>query len=192
MPQSASLTRPSRRRDNRVRLWLLAPTVLASALFAASCGSNPPSPTAAADTLIAKGLRAEAAGQFKLAASDFHLAAAEDRSYAVPDYQLGALYQRLGFSGQAAAAYKRALSINPKYRQATFNLAVVDTKSQPQAAMNLYNELLLRNPKDAQVDFNLGLLLISQLQPTPGHSLLKHAIKLDPALAKKLPTGVTP
>jgi Tfp pilus assembly protein PilF len=73
-----------------------------------------------------------------------------------------------------------------------FNLAVVDTKSQPQAAMNLYNELLLQNPKDARVDFNLGLLLIAQSQPTPGHELLKHAVALDPALAKQLPAGVTP
>lgn len=192
-PWNATPRRQAHGQGARARLFLVAPIVLASAVFIASCGSStPPSPSSAAGTLVAKGRQAEAAGRFKAAVADFHAAAAKDHSDAVPLYELGALYQRLGFPDEAGTAYKQALSIKPKYRNAMFNLAVVDTKSQPQAAENLYNELLLQNPKDAQVDFNLGLLLIAQNQPTPGHQLLKHAIKLDPALAKKLPTGTTP
>jgi superkiller protein 3 len=93
---------------------------------------------------------------------------------------------------KAAAAYKRALSLRPKYRSAMFNLAIVDTAAEPQAAMNLYNELTLQNPKDATAYFNLGLLLIAQNQPVPGHAALKKAIALDPALAKRVPAGITP
>jgi superkiller protein 3 len=124
---------------------------------------------------------------------DFLAAAAQDHSDAVPYYDLGVLYEReLHDPAQAVTAYKMALSIRPKYAAAMFNLAVVDTSSQPQASENLYNELILLNPKDAQAAFNLGLLLINQLQPVPGHTLLKKAIALDPALAKQVPAGITP
>ena len=96
------------------------------------------------------------------------------------------------FSDKAAQAYKKALTMKPKYRSAMFNLAIVDTPNQPQSALNLYNELLLQNPKDANVSFNLGLLLIAQNQPVPGHAALKRAISLDSALAARVPAGITP
>ncbi len=82
--------------------------------------------------------------------------------------------------------------MKPKYRSAMFNLAIVDTPNQPQSALNLYNELLLQNPKDANASFNLGLLLIAQNQPVPGHAALKRAISLDSALAARVPAGITP
>jgi Flp pilus assembly protein TadD len=162
-----------------------------AALFTASCGGSP-SRSSEADSLVSKGLQAEAAERFQLAANDFRSAASKDHSDAIPYFELGVLYQRIHDSTKAATAYKQALSLEPKYKKAMFNLAVVDTPTQPQAAMNLYNELRLQNPKDAQVDFNLGLLLIAQSQPTPGHQLLKQAVSLDPMLAKRLPAGMTP
>ena len=73
-----------------------------------------------------------------------------------------------------------------------FNLAIIDTFTDPQGAMNLYNELTLKNPKNANAYFNLGLLLIAQNQPIPGHAELKKALSLNPALAKKLPAGIIP
>jgi Tfp pilus assembly protein PilF len=103
------------------------------------------------------------------------------------------LYQRsLHDSARAATAYKRALSLDPTYRSAMFDLAIVDTPTAPQDALNLYNELLLRNPNDADVNFNLGLLLIVLKQPVPGHAALKRAVTLNPALARRLPAGITP
>lgn len=178
----------------RSRCWrvlIIAPILLLSGLFAAGCGSSP-SPSSEAESLVARGLQAESAGHFQAASNDFGSAAVKDNADAMPDYQLGLLYQRLHEPEQAATAYKQALSIAPKFRNAMFNLAVVDTPTQPQAALNLYNELHLQRPKDARVDFNLGLLLIAQLQPTPGHQFLKKAIALDPTLAKQLPAGITP
>lgn len=177
---------------NRARL-LLAPAVLAVVLFAASCGNNSPSASSQADSLIAQGLQAESTGHLQQALHNFRAAAAKDPSNAVPYYRLGAVYQQgLHDPAQAVAAYKKALSIRPKYRQALFNLAIVDTPREPKSAINIYNELLLQNPKDAEAGFNLGLLLISQSQPVPGHALLKRAITLDPSLAKRLPAGITP
>jgi Flp pilus assembly protein TadD len=176
---------------NRARVVLI-PAILTVALLAASCGGSP-SASSTARSLISQGLTAESSGNTQQAVHDFRAAAATDRTDAVPYYELGVLYQRvLHNSAQAATAYKMALSIRPKYSAALFNLAMVDTPSQPQAAMNLYNELILLNPKNADAEFNLGLLLINQLQPVPGHTLLKKAIALDPALAKQVPAGITP
>jgi Tfp pilus assembly protein PilF len=173
------------------RRVLLVVGVMTVALVAAGCGSGPSSPSAG-DSLVAKGLQAESDGQYQQAQRDFRSAATQEKS-AIPYYDLGVLYQRdLHDPVQAAAAYKRALSIQHTDRNAMFNLAVVDTPSQPQAAENLYNQLRLLYPKDAQAYFNLGVLLIQQNQPTPGHILLKKAISLDPALAKQLPAGITP
>ena len=99
----------------RARLFSLAPVVLASGLFAAGCGSSP-SPSSVADSLVSQGLQAESTGQFQLAAADFRSAAAKDHSDAVPYYELGALYERSHDTAKAVAAYKQALSIDPKYR----------------------------------------------------------------------------
>ncbi len=164
---------------------------MAVGLLIASCGSSPSAPSAA-DSLVSNGLQAESDGQYQQAQRDFASAAAQERS-AIPYYDLGVLYQRdLHDPAQAAVEYKRALSIQPKNKNAMFNLAVVDTPSQPQAAENVYNQLRLLYPKDAQAYFNLGILLIQQNQPTPGHLLLKKAISLDPALAKQVPAEITP
>lgn len=161
------------------------------AVLAASCGSSPSAPSAT-DSLVTKGLQAESAGNYAQAQHDFLAAAAKGRS-AAADYDLGFLYQRyLHEPVQAAFEYKKALKIQPKNRGAMFNLAVIDTASSPQDAENLYNEVRLEYPKDAQAYFNLGVLLIQQNQATPGHLLLKKAISLDPALAQHLPAGITP
>jgi Flp pilus assembly protein TadD len=170
----------------------VTPAVLALGLVASSCGSSP-TPSSEASALVSQGLSAESAGKTEQAKADFLAAAAKDRSDAVPYYELGALYQRvLHDSEQAQAAYKQALMLKPNYRSALFNLAVVDTPSTPQAAENLYNEIILHHPKDARALFNLGVLLIQQNQPVPGHQALKKALSLDPSLSKQVPAGITP
>jgi Flp pilus assembly protein TadD len=175
----------------RARL-VLAPALLAGALLAAACG-NTPSASSQAGSLVSKGLAAAASGNTHQAISDFRSAAAKDRGNAVPYYQLGVLYQKtLHDPTQAATAYKKALTIQPKDRDALFNLAEVDTATDPQASENLYNEILLLHPKDATTLLNLGVLLIVENQPIPGHAALKRAIALDPALAHDLPPHITP
>jgi len=167
-------------------------SALAVGLLAAGCSSTP-SASSAANSLISQGLYAESAGKTHQAVDDFRSAAAQDPKDAVPYYELGMLDQQvLHNSAQAATAYKRALSLEPRYRAAMLNLANIDTPNNPQAALNLYNELILQNPKDASANFSLGLLLIAQNQPVPGHVALKKAIALDPALARRVPAGITP
>ena len=73
-----------------------------------------------------------------------------------------------------------------------FNLATLEASSNPQNAITLYNQLLKLKPNDANVLFNLGLLLIAQNQPVTGHADLKKAISLDPSLSSRVPKGITP
>jgi tetratricopeptide (TPR) repeat protein len=187
----AASSRDRRATARKVRLFL-ALALPGLAIVSASCG-NGPTAAGQASSLVSEGVRAEATGHSQKALHDFRSAAAVDRSDAVPYYEIGVLYQRtLHDSALAATAYKRALSLDPTYRSAMFDLAIVDTPSAPQDALNLYNELLLRNPNDANVNFNLGLLLIVLKQPVPGHEALKKAVALDPALARRLPAGITP
>ncbi len=188
-PSGRSQTVPPRRRLRR----FLLPAVLGAGLLGAACGNSSPSPPSRANALISEGIHAESIGHFQQAVRDFRSAAAADPRGAAPYYQLGVLYQqKLKDPTQAAAAYKRALSIKPRYWSAMFNLAIVDTPTQPTAALNLYNDIVLNNRNDASAYFNLGLLLIHQLQPIPGHEALKKAIELDPSLAQRVPTGITP
>jgi hypothetical protein len=59
-------------------------------------------------------------------------------------------------------------------------------------AIFAYGQLLRLNPKDANAYFNRGLLSIGQNQSAAGHADLKKAIQISPALATRLPTGITP
>jgi tetratricopeptide (TPR) repeat protein len=171
--------------------YIPALCLVAVALGIAACGTSP-NPSSTANALVVQGLHDESRGATQQAIRDFRSAASADRTDALPYYDLGVVYQRLHNPTQAATAYKHALSLRPTYGAAMFNLAIVDTVEQPQAAINLYNELMLQNPRDANAAFNLGLLLIADKQPVPGHVLLKKAVSLVPGLAKRLPPGVAP
>lgn len=168
--------------------------MLAIAFSAAACSkSGPSSPASSANALIAQGLNAESIGQTQQAVRDFQAAAAKDPTNHIAYYDLGVIYQQnLNEPSLAAAEYNKALLADPSYKPAMFNLAIVDTQSDPQGAISLYNKLLALNPNDANVNFNLGLLLIAQNQSTQGHTDLKKAILIDPSLAKRVPAGITP
>ncbi len=102
-----------------------------------------------------------------------------------------AYQQRLNEPAQAASAYNKAILADSSYKPALYNLAILDTKANPLQAINLYNQLLKLNPNDPTVNFNLGLLLLSENQTAQGQAALQKAILLNPALKNRLPAGVT-
>jgi tetratricopeptide (TPR) repeat protein len=191
-----SRERSSARPSPRFRLtrFLLAPALLGIALVAAACSSNnAPSASSSAGSDIAAGLKAESAGQNQQAVNDFTAATAADPADAIGYYDLGVVYQEnLNDATSAIAAYNKALLAKPNYKPALFNLAILETSSDPQSAISLYNKLLALSPNDANSNFNLGLLLIAQNQATQGHADVKKAIFINPALAKRVPAGITP
>jgi tetratricopeptide (TPR) repeat protein len=151
------------------------------------------SPRVSANQLVQQGLQAQAVGKTTEALSDFQSAIAKDPTNTFAYYDLGVLYQqRLNQPAVAATEYRKAILANPGYKPALFNLAILETQTDPPGAIDLYNQLLRMNPNDANVTFNLGLLLIAQNQQVPGHADLKRAIQLNPALASRVPAGITP
>ena len=151
------------------------------------------SPRVSANQLVQQGLQAQGVGKTTQALSDFQAAIAKDPTNTFAYYDLGVLYQqRLNQPALAATEYRKAILANPTYKPALFNLAIIETQTDPPGAIDLYNQLLRMNPNDANVNFNLGLLLIAQNQQVPGHADLKRAIQLNPALASRVPAGITP
>ena len=184
---------PHRSPGTWVRRLLLAPAILAIAVVGAACSSSSPNPADQASTLISQGLSAEKSGHTQSALSDFNDAVSKDPANAVPYYDLGVLYQQdLNKPGLAAAEYNKALLADPNYKPAAYNLAIVETPTDPTAAITLYNELLKVKANDPNVLFNLGLLLIAQGQTTQGQADVTKAVFLAPALKSKVPKGVTP
>lgn len=180
-------------RKRRLGRAAIPASLAAIALFAAACSSSPSTPSSEANSLISQGLAAESHNQVQQAVSDFNQAAAKNPSSAIPYYDLGVVYQeKLSEPAQAQSEYSKATLADSTYRPALFNLAILETASNPGNAINLYNQLLKLNPNDANVLFNLGLLLIAQNQAATGHADLKKAISLDPSLASRVPKGITP
>lgn len=161
-------------------------------LVATSCSNT--SPAEESNNLVAQCLGAEGLGQTSQAISYCKQAVAKNPNNKAAHYDLGVLYQQLGDSTDAVSEYKQTLVIDPKYKPALWNLAIIQSVPNPTEAITIYNELLNLNPNDPNVNFNLGLLLISQggAQALQGHVLLKKAIQLNPALAQRVPQGITP
>lgn len=146
----------------------------------------------AANSLVQAGLRAQSAGRLTLALRDYEEATAKDPKTTAAFYDIGVVSQQQGSSTAARQAYEQALAVDPAYKPALFNLAILVTPDDPARAVSLYRRLLAINSQDADVNFNLGLLLISQGQSEEGHGDLRTAIALDPSLASRVPAGITP
>jgi Tfp pilus assembly protein PilF len=175
---------------------LLPAVLLCIAIMATACGSGgSPSPSATASSDISHGLAAKSAGQTQQAIHDFKAAVSAEPTDPIPYYDLGVIYQQVeNDTSQAAAYYGKAVLADSNYRPALFNLAIIDTSTDPGAAINLYNQLLKINPDDSNVLFNLGLLLHSQGQTTEGQADVSKAVFLSPSLKSRIPanSGITP
>jgi tetratricopeptide (TPR) repeat protein len=196
LPAAATPTGRHVRRASRLAKWFLTPALLSLALVAAACSSGPSSNGASsqAGSSVSQGLSAESHGQLQQAMTDFNNAAAQDPTSPIAYYDLGVAYQeQLNNPSKAAQEYNKSLLADPTYKPALYNYAILETSSNPEMAINLYNQLLKINPNDPTVNFNLGLLLIAQnASSTQGHALLQKAIFLKPSLKTHIPAGVTP
>ena len=185
---------PRRALTLRSARMALLPALLAIGLFAAACSSGGgTSDSSSANSLISQGLSAQSHGQTQTAINDFNSAIAKNPATPIPYYDLGVIYQQtLNQPSRAAAEYNKALLAAPTYKPALYNLAILDTPNDPLTAINLYQQLLKLNPNDANVNFNLGLLLIAHNSPTEGQADLDKAISINPTLRSRVPAGITP
>lgn len=104
-------------------------------------------------------------------------------------YDLGLIYQDTNHPAPATVDYEKALLVDPTFQPALYNLAVLETSSDPTSAIDLYQQLQALHPHNADaVAFNLGLLYIQTGHQSAGVAELKYALTLDPALASRLPS----
>jgi tetratricopeptide (TPR) repeat protein len=167
----------------------VAGALAAVAAGATACSST--APTAASNNLVAQGLQAQSVGDTTQAVALFKQAIAQNPANKAAHYDLGVIYQQQGDSTDAVNQYKEALAVDPKFKPALWNLAIIQTLSDPQEAIALYTELLTLNPNDANVNFNLGLLMYTQGQTAQGQIYLKKAILLNPALRSRVPSNIS-
>ena len=170
-----------RRRPWRTGKQLVAATACLSIL--AACGSQ--SATQRANSLIANGLKAQAAGNTAVATRDYNQVLAIDPRNKYALYDLGLIDQLAGNTASAESRYRAALAIDPNFARALFNLAILRTKVAPSEAVALYRQVIALDPNDAAAHFNLGLLLESMGQGQAGNAEVARAISLNPSLANQ-------
>jgi tetratricopeptide (TPR) repeat protein len=109
-------------------------------------------------------------------------------------YDLALIYQYSKDISSATTAYEKTLLLMPNYQPALFNLASIETTTDPAAAIQLYEELQrlpdLKHP-DA-VAFNLGLLLVEGGHTAEGDAQLRYAVTLTPSLETRIPAKYLP
>ncbi len=109
-------------------------------------------------------------------------------------YDLGLIYQQASDTDDAQSAYEKALLINPTYQPALFNLATIETPTDPASAITLYEQLqkLPHLVSPDAVAFNLGLLLLQTGQTSKGYGQLAHALALNKSLESHIPSKYLP
>jgi Flp pilus assembly protein TadD len=139
--------------------------------------------------LFNAGLTTQTEHNYAQAVSDFTASLVLDPTNVYAEYDLGIAQTSLGNTAAAAAGYRKAIALQPTFKAALFNLADLLTPTEPATAINLFKRLEKIDPKDANVEFNLGLLLESQGQVAVGEAQLKAALIANPALKSRVPKG---
>jgi hypothetical protein len=88
----------------------------------------------------------------------------------------------------AAVHYQQVLAIDPKFENALYNLAIIDTKTAPRTAVNLYGQVIAMFPHDAVARLNLGKLLLSLGQRGAGMAQIHVAVTIEPSLRSQAPS----
>jgi Flp pilus assembly protein TadD len=100
---------------------------------------------------------------------------------------LGAAQQQNGDWQSALATYHHALTLDPNYGDARYDLANLELQhDQYDDAASDYRTLLQQHPEDAAAHGGLGAALAQLQQPDAARAEFDHALALDPAQADTL------
>lgn len=164
-------------------------TIIVGAALWGSLGNGRVTGSTSGDQLLHAGLSAQLAGRDAEASADYEKLLDLQPSNVYAYYNLGLIDQRAGHPDLAEGFYRRALSINADFVPALYNLAIIRTGPAPKEAEALYRHVISVQPNNAQARLNLGFLLIQEGKPVQGRAELDQAVKLDPSLKSRLPTG---
>jgi tetratricopeptide (TPR) repeat protein len=158
---------------------------------AAACGSTastrPGASHMTVDALITAGNSSQQKGDAPAAAALYAKAIADDPTSAVALYDLGDLDQiALHESGAAETEYGRALVVDPRFIDARFNLAILESPSHPTVAIASYDTIIGFDGSDADAYLNLGYLLKRVGKTSASAAAFHKAVTLDPALKSRM------
>jgi len=170
-------------------LSALMVVVVGVASLLGGCGKE--STASKANGLIQSGIAAAKAGDLTTAIADYQGATTANPLSAIAYYDLGVAYGEKGEVVQSRTSFQKALLIQPGYKSALYDLAVLDTPTEPATAVSLYQQLIGIDANSPNALLNLGLLLEHLGQHTAGAADVAKAIVLDPSLRSGVSTPTT-
>ncbi len=181
-------TNGARRRSSGARRALLpkqvfvalAAATLGGALLAA-CGSGTPA-AVAANQKLAAGIAAQRAGDYGIAAADYTKVLKSEPKNIYALYDLGDVEQFEHRDSAALFRYNEVLAINPKFENALYNMAILESQSNPTSAKALFLQVISESPADAVARLNLGKVLMALGETKQAAAQIQQAIKLEPSL----------
>lgn len=139
--------------------------------------------------IIAQGIEAEGNGDLDAAFGSYLTAAYRDPDNKFVHFNLGHLYQERNMIAETEREYGIALAIDPAFAKPLYNLAVMNTDSNPARAIALYRRVLDLNPDSPAAKFNLGVLMVRS-GDADGVNLIRDVVAADPAFAKSVPPDI--
>ena len=157
------------------------------ALLAGACTSKSEGQTA--QDLVNRGLRAHFANRLDEAIGHYQEALKHNPRNQFAYYNLGLIAQTRGDNVTAANDYRIALSIDPNFSSALYNLATILGASEDsrEEAIQLYRRVIVVDPEMAAAYMNLGLLLRQAGEVSEGDADIAKAVQLSPMLAGRVP-----
>ncbi len=140
--------------------------------------------------LIAQGMEAERRGQLDAAFGSYLTVAYRDPGNKFAHFNMGHLYQARNMLAEAEREYGIALTIDPTFVNPLYNLAVMNSQTDPARAIALYRRVLDLDPESRAAKFNLGVLLVRS-GDADGKQLIRDVIAADPAFAPNVPADIT-
>jgi Tfp pilus assembly protein PilF len=107
-------------------------------------------------------------------------------------YNLGVLQQQRKKDAQAAASYDKALAADPGFTPAMYNKAIIVEVKDQAAAMRLYKQIVVLNPKASTTYLRMGLLQLRRGETDSAKDSFSKAVAIDPELRGSVPEQYRP
>lgn len=196
-------------RNSRARARTMARLVVIGGLAAvvlSACGggrANGAAPTATTtvprSTTTASGVVAQrlnkaigeqTSGATAAAVADFLAVVKLDPKNEIAWYDLGLIAQQENQETQAIDDYLHSLGGDPNYVPSLYNLAILETKTNPAYAEGLYERILRLQPNNAAAHLNLGFVLLNEKRPGEAKTQFTAAMHINQSLASRIPKAM--
>jgi tetratricopeptide (TPR) repeat protein len=171
---------PEARGSHLKRAFVACGVATLGAALLAACGAT--SATVVANEKLVAGIAAQRAGDYVNAAADYTKILKSEPKNIYALYDLGDVEQ---FQNQVSAAmhrYSQVLAIDPRFENALYNMAILESQSKPAAAKALFLQVVTESPSDAVARLNLGKVLLALGETKQANAQIAQAIRLEPSL----------